>query len=84
MLFRSYNTNSWRVFRTPHKDPDVYFALLTESGSVYSDPTDKRVRFAKRVVFFDELVGGNCYCHSMTTMENCGNKCRTARYMARL
>ena len=84
MVFRSYNTNSLGVFKTPYQDRDEDSSVLAESGSVCSDPIDKRVRFAKRVVFLDELVGGNCCCPSMLAMEDWGKNCGTARYMATL
>jgi len=65
MVFMSYDTNSLGVFRTPYQDPDEDSSVLAESGSVCSNPTGKRIRFAKRVVFLYELVGGNCCCPSM-------------------
>jgi len=84
MVFKSYDTNSLGQFRTAYQDPDEDSSVLVESGSVCSDPIGKRVTFAKKVVFLDELVGGNCCCPSMLTMEDWGKKCWTARYMARL
>ena len=84
MVFRSNDINSLAVFRTPYQDPDQDSSVLAESGSVCSDPTGKRVRFAKSVVVLDELVGGNCCCPFMLAMEDWGKKCWTARYMARL
>jgi len=65
MVFRSYESNSLGVFRTPYLDPDEDSSMLADSRSVCSDTTGKRVRFAKKVVFLDELVGGNCCCPSM-------------------
>jgi len=84
MMFRSYDTNSLGAFRTPYQDPDEDSSVLAESGSVCLDPTGKRVTFSKRVVFLDELVGGNCCSPSMLAMEDWGKNCWTARYMARL
>ena len=70
MVFKSHDTNSLGVFRTPNQDPDEDFSVLAESVSVCSDPIGKRVRFAKRVVVLDELFGGNCCCPSMLAIED--------------
>jgi len=83
-VFRSYDTNSLGVFRTPYQDPDEDSSMLARSGSVCSDPIGTRVRFGKRVVFLDELVRGNCCCPSILAMVNWGKKYWSARYMARL
>ena len=57
MVFRSYDSNSVEVFRTPYHNPGEDSSELGESGSVYSDPTSKSVRFAKWVVSWISLLG---------------------------
>ena len=70
MVFRSYDTNSLRVSWTPYQDPNDDSSVLAESGSVCSNPTGKRVRFAKKVVFLDQLVRGNCCCCAMLAVQD--------------
>ena len=75
MLFRSYDTNSLGLFKTPYQDPDEDSSVLTENGPVCLDPISKRVRFAIKVLFLDDLIGSNCCYPSLLSCREWRRRC---------